>query len=181
LAYTVRKEGPKITLVEFGGIKPEISSDAYVSPRATLIGEVEVGEGSSIWENAVLRGDMGLIKVGKRSNIQDNCTLHSDTRGQCLIGDFVTVGHNSVVHGSIVHDYVLVGMNSTLLEGAEVGPNSIVAAGSVVLEGQKTPPAVLLAGVPAKPVRSLDDSDLAAIRHAAQAYTELIKLYKEKA
>ncbi len=123
---------------------------------------------------------MGLIRVGKKSSVQDNCTLHSNIRGQCLIGDFVTVGHNSVVHGSIVHDYVLVGMNSTLLEGAEVGPNSIVAAGSVVLEGEKTPPAVLLAGVPAKPIRNLDDSDLAVIRHAAQAYTELVKLYKEE-
>jgi len=169
-----------MTLVEFRGIKPKVSLDAYVSPRATLIGEVEVGEGSSVWENAVLRGDMGLIRVGRKSSIQDNCTLHSNIRGQCLIGDFVTVGHNSVVHGSTVHDYVLVGMNSTLLEGAEIGPNSIVAAGSVVLEGEKTPPAVLLAGVPAKPVRSLDDSDLAVIRFAAQAYSELVKLYKEE-
>lgn len=169
-----------MTLIEFRGNKPKISSDAYVSPRATLIGNVEVGEGSSIWENAVLRGDMGQIKVGKQSSIQDNCTLHSDIDGQCLVGDYVTVGHNAVIHGSIVHDYVIVGMNSTILEGAELGPNTIVAAGSVVLEGEKTPPAVLLAGVPAKPVRKLDDSDLATIRYAAQAYTKLVKLYKEK-
>ena len=133
LAYSARNERPKMTLIEFRGIKPRVSSDAYVSPTATLIGEVEVGEGSSVWENAVLRGDMGPIRVGRSSSIQDNCTLHTDIGGQCHIGDFVTVGHNCVVHGSIVHDYVLVGINSTLLEGAEVGPNSIVAAGSVVL------------------------------------------------
>lgn len=169
-----------MTSIEFGGNKPSVSADAYVSPRAILIGQVEVGEGSSIWENAVLRGDMGQIKVGKHSSIQDNCTLHSDIGGQCLVGDHVTVGHNAVIHGSIIHDYVIIGMNSTILEGAEVGPNSIVAAGSVVLEGEKTPPGVLLAGVPAKPARKTDDSDLAMIKHAAEAYTKLVKLYKEK-
>ena len=168
-----------MTLIELRGTKPKISSDSYVSPRATLIGDVEVGEGSSIWENAVLRGDIGRIRVGRRSSIQDNCTIHTDARGQCIIGDFVTVGHNAVIHGSTVHDYVIVGMNSTLLEGSEVGPNSIVAAGSVVLEGEKTPPRVLLAGVPAKSVRNLTDSDLAAIKHAAEAYVGLVKLYTD--
>jgi carbonic anhydrase/acetyltransferase-like protein (isoleucine patch superfamily) len=92
----------------------------------------------------------------------------------------VTVGHNAVIHGSVVHDYVVVGMNSTLLEGSEVGPNSMVAAGSVILEKEKTPPKVLLAGVPAKPVRNLDTSDLAAIKYAADAYVDLIKSYREK-
>lgn len=168
-----------MTLIEFRGKKPKISKDAYVSPRAVLIGEVEVGEGSSIWENAVLRGDMGPIRVGKQSSIQDNCTLHCHVGTKCVIGDFVTVGHNAVVHGSKVHDYVIVGMNSTILEGAEVGPNSIVAAGSVVLERQRAPRAVLLAGVPAKPVRKLDDSDFAIIKYSAQAYAELVKLYKK--
>ena len=148
----------RVTLIEFRGTKPKISSDAYVSPSATLIEDVEVGEGSSIWENAVLRGDMDRIRVGRRSSIQDNCTIHTDIGGQCIVGDYVTVGHNAVIHGSTVHDYVIVGMNSTLLEESEVGPNSIVAAGSVVLEKEKTPPRVLLAGVPAKPVRNLDDS-----------------------
>jgi len=169
-----------MTLIEFRGKKPKVSSDAYVSPRATLIGDVEVGEGSSIWENAVLRGDMGRIRVGKQSSIQDNCTLHSDIGGQCVVGDFVTVGHNAVIHGSTVRDYVIVGMNSTILEKARVGPNSIIAAGSVVLQGEKTAPEVLLGGVPAKPIRRLDRSDLAVIRYAAQAYSELVKLYKQK-
>ena len=170
-----------MTLIEFRGNKPKVSLSAYVSPRAVLIGDVEVGEGSSIWENAVLRADMGKIRVGKQSSIQDNCTIHCDIKAECVIGNYVTVGHNAVIHGSRVHDYVVVGMNSTILEGAEVGPNSIVAAGSVVLEGEKTPPEVLLAGIPAKPVRELDDSDRAVIKYAAQAYAELIKLYKGKA
>jgi carbonic anhydrase/acetyltransferase-like protein (isoleucine patch superfamily) len=169
-----------MTLIELRGNKPKISPDAYVSPRATLIGDVEVGEGSSIWENAVLRADMGRIRIGRHSNVQDNCTIHTDLGGQSLIGDFVTVGHNAVIHGSVVHDYVVVGMNSTLLEGSEVGPNSMVAAGSVVLEKEKTPPKVLLAGVPAKPVRNLDTSDLPAIKYAADAYVDLIKSYREK-
>jgi len=169
-----------MTLIELRGIKPKISSDTYVSPRATLIGDVEVGEGSSIWENAVLRGDIGRIRVGRRSSIQDNCTIHTDVRGQCVIGDFVTVGHNAIIHGSTVYDYVIVGMNSTLLEGSEVGPNSIVAAGSVVLEGEKTPPRTLLAGVPARSVRNLNDEDLAAIKHAAEAYVRLVKLYTDR-
>jgi len=166
-------------MIEFRGARPTISSDAYVCPRATLIGAVEVGDGSSIWENAVLRADWGQIKVGKKTSIQDNCTIHTDVGGQCIVGDFITVGHNAVVHGCKIHDYVIVGMNSTILEGAEVGPNAIVAAGSVVLEGDKMPPSVLLAGVPAKPVRKLDESDLAIIRYAAEAYTELVKLYKK--
>jgi carbonic anhydrase/acetyltransferase-like protein (isoleucine patch superfamily) len=169
-----------MTLIELRGNKPKISPGAYVSPRATLIGDVEVGEGSSIWENAVLRADMGRIRIGRHSSIQDNCTIHTDVGDQCVIGDFVTVGHNAVIHGSVVHDYVVVGMNSTLLEGSEVGPNSMVAAGSVVLEKEKTPPKVLLAGVPAKPVRNLDTSDLAAIKYAADAYVDLIKSYREK-
>ena len=133
----------RVTLIEFRGTKPKISSDAYLSPSATLIEDVEGGEGSSIWENAVLRGDMGRIRVGGRSSIQDNCAIHTDIGGQCIVGDYVTVGHNAVIHGSTVHDYVIVGMNSTLLEGSEVGPDSIVAAGSVVLEKEKTPPRIL--------------------------------------
>jgi carbonic anhydrase/acetyltransferase-like protein (isoleucine patch superfamily) len=169
-----------VTLIEFRGTKPKISLGTYVSSSATLIGDVEVGEGSSIWEDTVLRGDMGRITVGRRSSIQDNCTIHTDIGGRCIVGDHVTVGHNAVIHGSTIHDCVIVGMNSTLLEGSEIGPNSIVAAGLVVLEGERTPPRVLLAGVPAKPVRNLDDSDLAAIKHAAGHYVELVKLYREK-
>jgi len=169
-----------MSMIEFLGNKPKVSTDAYVSPRAILIGEVEVGDGSSIWDNAVLRGDMGPIRVGRQSSIQDNCTLHCDVSGQCVVGDHVTVGHNAVIHGATIHDNVIVGMNSTILEGAEVGPNAIVAAGSVVLEREKTPPGVLLAGLPAKQVRKLDDSDVAVIKYAAEAYTELVKLYKEK-
>jgi carbonic anhydrase/acetyltransferase-like protein (isoleucine patch superfamily) len=92
----------------------------------------------------------------------------------------MTVGHNAVILGPRVHDNVIIGMNSTVLEKAEVGANSIVAAGSVILQGEKTPPAVLLAGVPAKIIRKLDDSDIAVIKYAAKAYTELVKLYKEK-
>jgi carbonic anhydrase/acetyltransferase-like protein (isoleucine patch superfamily) len=169
-----------MTLIEFRGKKPKVNSSAYVSPRATLIGDVEVGEGSSVWENAVLRGDMGRIRVGMHSSIQDNCTLHCDTGGECTVGDYVTIGHNAVVHGSKVHDNVIVGMNSTILEKAEVGANSIVAAGSVILQGQKIPTAVLLAGIPAKVVRRLDNSDIAVIRYSAKAYTQLVGLYKEE-
>ncbi len=169
-----------MTLTEFRGKRPRISSSAYVSPSASLIGDVEVGEGSSIWENAVLRGDMGRIRIGRHSSIQDSCTIHTDIGGQCIVGDFVTVGHNAVIHGSTVHSYVIVGVNSTLLEGSEIGPNSMVAAGSVVLEKEKTPPRVLLAGVPAKPVRNLDESDLEAIKYAAEAYVELVKQYRER-
>jgi carbonic anhydrase/acetyltransferase-like protein (isoleucine patch superfamily) len=168
-----------MALIEFRGAKPKVGEGAYVSPRATLIGRVKVGEGSSIWENAVLRGDMGRIIVGRKSSIQDNCTLHSDARGQCIVGSYVTVGHNAVIHGAKIHNRVVVGMNSTILEGAEVGPDSIVAAGAVILEKERVPPRVLLAGVPAKPIRKLDDADVAAIKHAAEAYTELVKLYKK--
>jgi carbonic anhydrase/acetyltransferase-like protein (isoleucine patch superfamily) len=167
-------------LIELRGNEPKISPGAYVSPRATLIGDVEVGEGSSVWENAVLRADMGRIRIGRHSSIQDNCTIHTDIGGQCIVGDFVTIGHNAVVHGCTVHDYVVVGMNSTLLEGSEVGPISVVAAGSVVLEKEKMPPKVLLAGVPAKPVRNLDTSDQGAIKYAADTYVDLIKSYREK-
>ena len=100
---------------------------------------------------------------------------------ECVpVGDYVTVGHNAVIHGSKIHDHVIVGMNSTVLEDAEVGPNSIVAAGSVVLQKERTPTGTLLAGVPAKAVRKLNDSDLASIKFAAEEYGKLVKLYKEK-
>jgi carbonic anhydrase/acetyltransferase-like protein (isoleucine patch superfamily) len=169
-----------MTLIELRGEKPQVSPNAYVSPRAVLVGKVEIGDDSSVWEHAVLRGDMGPIRVGRQSSIQDNCTVHTDLKGRCLVGDFVTIGHGAVVHGATIQDCVVVGMNSTLLEGAEVGPNSIVAAGSVVLERAKTPPLVLLAGVPAKPIRKLNDSDLAAIRHASNRYVQLARLYRER-
>jgi len=166
--------------IEFRGAKPKVGAGAYVSPRATLIGRVRVGEGGSIWENAVLRRDMGRIIVGRKSSIQDNCTLHRDARDQCTVGDYVTVGHNAVIHGAKIHDRVIVGMNSRILEGAEVAQDSIVAAGAVILQKERMPSRVLLAGVPAKPIRKLDDTDVVVIKLAAEAYTELVKLYREK-
>jgi carbonic anhydrase/acetyltransferase-like protein (isoleucine patch superfamily) len=169
-----------IPSIEFRGTKPKVGAGAYVSPRATLIGRVRVGEGGSVWENAVLRRDMGRIIVGRKSSIQDNCTLYRDARDQCTVGDYVTVGHNAVIHGAKIHDRVIVGMNSTILEGAEVAPDSIVAAGAVTLQKERMPSRVLLAGVPAKPIRKLDDTDGAIIKLAAEAYTELVKLYREK-
>lgn len=159
--------GPLI--LPFKGKTPRIHKTAFIAPNATIIGDVTIGAHSSVFYGCVLRGDVGPIRVGERTNIQDNSVLHVDADAPCTLGDDVTVGHMALVHGSTVGNGVLVGMKSALLSHSVVGDGSLIAAGAVVLEGQEIPAKSLAAGIPAKVRRELSEEQSAAfIPHAAR-------------
>jgi len=146
-----------------------IHQSVKIFPGARVAGDVKIGEKSSVWYNAVVRGDIGSVTIGKYSNIQDNCVVHSPT----VIGDYVTVGHAAVVHACKILDKCLIGMNSTVLDEAKINENSIVAAGAVVTHGKKFPPGSLIMGIPAKVVRELKDEEMENIKNHAIRYAEL--------
>ncbi|QHN08250.1 gamma carbonic anhydrase family protein [Methanothermobacter sp. THM-2] len=146
---------------------------------ARIIGDVEIGDGSSVWYNAVLRGDIEPIRIGYRSNIQDNCVVHASRGYPVKVGDYVSVGHAAVLHGCTIQDNVLVGMNSTILNGALVAENSIVGAGAVVTSGKGFLPRSLIMGVPARAVRELNDDEIESIRENAERYFHLAQEYED--
>ncbi|MDQ1122013.1 gamma carbonic anhydrase family protein [Microbacterium trichothecenolyticum] len=149
---------------------PTVSDDAFVASGARVIGDVTLGAGSSVWYNAVLRGDSAAIVVGDRSNVQDNVSVHVDRGRPVRIGSDVSIGHNAVVHGCTIGDGSLIGMGSVILSGAEIGAGCLVAGGAVVLEGTVVPAGSLVAGVPAKVRRALTDEERAGIRRNAETY-----------
>jgi carbonic anhydrase/acetyltransferase-like protein (isoleucine patch superfamily) len=162
----------------FAGRRPVVPDSSYVDSSAQVIGHVTLGEQSSVWMNAVLRGDVHSITVGARSNVQDNAVLHGQ-RGvwPVVVGNGVTIGHGAIVHGCVLEDDVLVGMGAIILNGARVGAGSIIAAGAVVTEGAQIPPGSLVAGVPGKVRRSLTSTDLDLIRAYGQNYVEYTAIY----
>lgn len=163
----------------YGGIKPQIHPTAFVEESALIIGDVQIGEQSSIWFGTVARGDVYTIRIGARTNIQDLSVLHSRSAQEALvIGDDVTVGHNAVLHACRIGDRCLIGMGSIVLDGAEVGEEAIVAAGSVVRAGQKIPSRVLVAGVPAEVKRPLTEAEVAEILASAKRYVHLAESYR---
>ncbi len=145
----------------------------YVAESATIVGDVAIGSGSSIWHGAVLRGDFDAIRVGRDSNVQDNVVVHVDRGMPAVIGDRVTVGHAAVVHGCTVEDDCLVGMNATVNSGAMIGTGSLVASGAVVRESAEFPPLSVIAGVPAKVLRPVDDVLRRRIELSWSIYREL--------
>ena len=156
-------------ILPFKGAVPRIHESAWIAPNATIIGDVVIGPDSSVFYGCVLRGDVGPIRIGARTNIQDNSTVHVDGDAPCTIGDDVTVGHMALLHGTTVHDGTLVGMKAALLSHSVVGAGSLIAAGAIVLEHQEIPAKSLAAGVPAKVRRELSDEQSAAyIPHAAR-------------
>lgn len=164
-------------ILPYGDKRPRIAADAYIAPNATLIGDVTVEAGASVWFGAVLRGDDETIHVGAGSNIQDNAVLHADTGFPTLIGAGVTVGHGAIVHGARVADDALIGMGATLLNGASIASGSIVGANALVGEGKEFGPRALVLGVPARAVRELDESAVAGIRASARHYVERARRY----
>lgn len=148
-------------IVSIDGHTPDVSKAAFVAENATVCGNVVAGEDSSIWFGAVLRAEGEPLRIGARTNIQDNVTVHIDNGFPVTIGNEVTVGHNAVVHGCTVKDGVLIGMGSTILNGAVIGEGSVVAAGALVLEGAVVPPRSLVAGVPAKVKKTFTEEEVA--------------------
>ena len=146
---------------------------------AWVIGDVEVGEDASVWFNAVLRGDINVIRVGNRTNVQDGAVVHVTRELPAIIGDDVTVGHKAMIHGCRIENACLVGMNAAVLDRAVVGPFAVVAAGSVVKEGFVVPEGMLVAGVPARIVRPLTDEERAFLLQSARNYIAYARSYRD--
>jgi carbonic anhydrase/acetyltransferase-like protein (isoleucine patch superfamily) len=158
-------------LRQYKGVTPNVHSSAYVDDSAQVIGDVEIGAASSVWMNAVVRGDVHRIRIGTRSNIQDGTVVHvMNGTHPTSIGSDVTIGHAAVVHGCTIADRVLIGMGAILLNGANVGADSIVAAGSLITEGTEIPARSLVMGSPGKVKRPLTDGEVASILEYSERY-----------
>ncbi len=165
-------------ILSYCGKSPRFGKGVYIAPSADIIGDVEIGDRSSIWFQTVVRGDVHYIKIGQCSNVQDGSVLHVMRNEYPLeIGDYVTVGHTVRLHGCVIESNCLIGMGATVLNGARVGAGSIVAAGALVSEKTIIPPESLFMGVPAKFVRRLKESELSMIRHYADNYLEYTETY----
>ena len=164
----------------FRGMRPSIASSAFIDESAVLIGDVTVGERSSIWCQVTVRADTSRVTIGAETNIQDNSCLHEDADAPLTIGTGVVVGHSCTVHGCDVEDDCLIGMGATILSKARIGAGSIVAAGAVVLGGTEVPPRNLVAGVPAKVKREISDAELERTRENARHYVELAAQYRQE-
>jgi carbonic anhydrase/acetyltransferase-like protein (isoleucine patch superfamily) len=158
---------------------PRVHPTAYIDSSAQVIGDVEIGEESSVWMAVVIRGDVNRIRIGQRSNVQDGTVVHvmKDTH-PTTIGDDVTIGHAAVIHGCTVEDRCLIGMGTILLNGARIGAGSIVAAGTLVVEGMEVPPRSLVMGSPGRVKRALTDVEIAGIQLLADRYVAYRLDYK---
>jgi carbonic anhydrase/acetyltransferase-like protein (isoleucine patch superfamily) len=173
-------------IVEFGGKRPRIHKTAFVHPTATIIGDVTLGEHSSVWPGAVVRADFGHIRIGRYTCIQDNAVVHladiyEDKKARYLptkIGNYVIVGHNALLHGCTVEDSCIVGAGSIVFNGARVGKGSLVGLGAVVIHDVKVPPRTVMVGIPARPLRVLTDDEFKRIRIQAENYAKLAKKYR---
>lgn len=144
----------------------------FVAKSADLIGKIKLGEASTIWYQSVIRGDYGVISIGDRSNIQDGSVVHVDEQYPTVVGDDVTVGHRCIIHGCTIEDRVIVGMGSTIMNGAKIGQDSIVGANSLVTERKEFPPGSLIMGSPAKVIRALTDEEKQSILVNAHEYVQ---------
>jgi len=157
----------------FENLTPQIGVAVYIADTALVIGDVIIGDESSVWFHSVLRGDINYINIGKRTNIQDQCVLHVDFNTYGVdIGDEVTIGHHATIHGCTIESRVLIGMGAIVLSGSTIETGAIVAAGAVVRENQVVPARTLVAGVPAKPVRNITDDEFDTIVSSAQHYVD---------
>ena len=164
----------------FLGKKPLLGKGVYIAKGAVVLGDVTLGDYSSVWCNAVLRGDINRIVIGHHTNIQDNAVLHLADDFPCILGNYVTVGHSAIVHACTVDDEVLVGMGSTIMDGAVIGEQSVIGAGAVVTQGTKVPPGSLVLGTPGKVIRALTQEERAGLKSWAQKYVGLAAYYLER-
>jgi carbonic anhydrase/acetyltransferase-like protein (isoleucine patch superfamily) len=162
----------------FQGKTPKIAPSAFIADGVVIIGDVEIGEDVSIWYNAVLRADVGMIRIGPRSNVQDGSCLHmTSDLSHAIIGADVTVGHNAIVHGATVEDGCLIGMGSILLDNAVIGRQSLIAAGSVVTPRMIVPPGSMVRGTPGKVVRELSEAEKLEGQQGAEHYVQLARAH----
>ncbi|HZG08026.1 MAG TPA: gamma carbonic anhydrase family protein [Allosphingosinicella sp.] len=173
-------------LIGFGGKTPRIDPSAFVAPGARLIGDIEIGAEASIWYNCVLRGDVNLISIGARTNIQDGSVIHvdspkpgNDAGNPTVIGEEVLVGHLAMVHGCILHDRAFVGLGAIVMDGCEIEGGAMLAAGAMLTPGKRIPAGQLWAGRPAKYVRDLSEGELAGQRAGIAHYVALARAHAE--
>jgi carbonic anhydrase/acetyltransferase-like protein (isoleucine patch superfamily) len=165
----------------FQGVLPQIASSAYIDPSAVVVGDVIIGERSSVWPNVSMRGDVNSIRIGDETNVQDNTVVHADKPVYpCLIGNRATVGHSVVLHGCVVEDDAVIGMGAIVLNGAKIGSGAVVAAGALVPEGMDVPAGMLVMGKPAKVRREVSSDERTRFLKGAEGYVALAAIYKEE-
>lgn len=168
-------------LKPYGKKLPQLGRNVFVASNATVIGDVSIGDFSSVWFNVVVRADVNYARIGSYSNVQDSCVLHVTTRKfPLLIGDKVTIGHGCILHGCRIGDKCLIGMGAMILDGAEIGEGSVVASGAVVLQGTRVPPRTLVAGIPAVKKKEVEEKTLEEIERSAIEYSQLASSYLEE-
>ncbi len=165
-------------ILPFKGKTPKIGKGAFVAPTASIIGDVEIGEGASVWFGAVLRGDEAAIRIGAHTSVQDNVVIHVYEGHDTVIEDHVTIGHGAILEACHIGSYALIGMNAVVLDRAKVGERSVIAAGAVVLEDQEIPSECLAAGVPAKVKKKLEGGAEKWLDVSSDAYIRLTKDYR---
>lgn len=166
-----------MTLLSYENLHPKVGANVYIAPGAFVVGEVEIGRGSSVWFNAVVRGDIAPVYIGEETNLQDNVTVHVNRDEPVRVGDQVTVGHNAVLHGCTIEDGVLIGISAIILNGAVIGRGSIVAAGALVTQNTIIPPFSLVMGSPGKVVRALSAEETPQASRLPQRYTKIARKY----
>lgn len=172
--------GEQGKVLEFCGQRPRLAPTVFLAPGSFVIGDVEIGERSSIWFNTVVRGDVYHIRIGEGTNVQDGSVCHVATdRFALILGDHVTVGHMVMLHGCAIGDGTLIGIGSVILDDVEIGAQSFVAAGSLVTPGQKIPPRSFVMGRPAKVVREVKQEEVDGVRLLADRYAALSRSYRE--
>ncbi len=159
-----------MTILPYKGVWPTIAADVFLATGVVIIGNVTISEGASIWYNTVIRGDGAPIAIGRRTNIQDNCTLHVDADATLTIGDECTIGNNELVHGATLGNRVLIGINAVVLSHAEIGAGTILGASALVSEHKHIPGGVLAIGVPAQVKRALNDAEHVHLLSSAEGY-----------
>ncbi|MBN2751768.1 MAG: gamma carbonic anhydrase family protein [Rhodospirillaceae bacterium] len=165
-------------ILPYKGVSPEIHGSVFVAPGASVLGDVVIGEDSNIWFSCVLRGDVDVIRIGKRSNIQDGTMVHLSRNAPTIIGDDVTVGHGAILHGCTLEDRAFVGMGATVLDGAVVEKAGMLGAGALLTQGKRVPSGQLWAGSPARFLRNLTEEEIEGFAPHAWAYVELARQYK---
>jgi len=167
-------------LRSYRGVSPQIASTAYVDPGAHVIGDVVIGERSSVWPTATMRGDIDPIRVGDDTNIQEGAVVHTDHGFPTTIGNRISVGHSAVLHGCTIEDDALIGIGAIILNGARIGKGAVVAAGSLVTEGMEVPAETLVMGTPAKPRRAVTAEEQTRFRSGVEGYVERAATYREQ-
>lgn len=164
-------------IIEFKGKKPSIDKTCYISESVDIIGEVVIKENVNIWFGTRIRADINSVHIGKNSNIQENSVVHVDYNNEVYIGNSVTIGHSSIIHGCRIENNVLVGMGSIILNGAKIGKNSIIGAGSLITQNKEFEDGYLIMGRPAKAIRKLTKEEIKSIQKSADNYVSLSKNY----